>query len=102
MGWNHRVIRSEDETGVTYAVHECHYEKKGDTIPHSWTEQPAVVLSETRTGLFYVLAQMTEAVAQPILQVKDGKLIEVEPVRELTDDLTKAIKQNKEYAEGMA
>lgn len=102
MSWNHRVIRGEDEGGAYYRIHECHYDKKGDTIPTSWTEEPVHVQAETRSGLFWVLAVMTEAVARPVLEIRDGKLLEIEPVRELTDDLRKAIAQNKEHAEGMA
>lgn len=102
MTWNYRVIRTEEEGEHVYAIHECQYADKGDTIPGSWTEEPVCVLSETRTGLFWVLSVMTEAVAKPILEERDGKLVEVEPVRELTDDLKKAIASNKEYAEGMA
>lgn len=102
MSWNYRVIRSEDEGGICYTIYECHYDKKGDTIPTNWTQAAVSVQSETRTGLFWVLACMTEATAQPILEIKDGKLIEVEPVRELTDDLKKALGASKEYAEGMA
>lgn len=102
MSWSYRVIRTEDEGGICYAVHECHYDKKGDTIPTSWTEQPASLLSETRTGLFWVLAVMAEAVAQPVLEAQNGVLVVVEPVRELTDDMKKAIAHNKEFSEGMA
>lgn len=102
MSWNYRVIRTEDTTGVCYSLHECHYANKGDTIPTSWTEASADPSAETRTGLFWVLATMTEAVAQPVLEGRDGRLVEVEPERQLTDDLKKAIANNKEYAEGMA
>lgn len=102
MSWNYRVIRSENDGEVCYAIHECFYDNKGGTIPTRCTERPVEVEAETRTGLFWVVATMTEGIAQPILEVRDGKLIEVEPVRELTDDLKKAIAQNKEYAEGMA
>lgn len=102
MSWNHRVIRHEDEGGVTYAIHECHYDKKGDTIPTSWTENAVAVSADTRVGLLWVLAMMTEAVAQPVLEASASKLVEVEPVQELTDDLKKAVAANKEYAEGMA
>lgn len=100
MGWNYRVIRSEDDGGTCYAVHECFYDNKGDAIPTRWSA-PAVVMSETRSGLLWVVAVMTEAIARPVLEIKDGKLVEVEPVRELTDDLKKAIAANKEFAEGM-
>lgn len=102
MSWNYRVIRTEEAGEPFYTIHECHYAKKGDTIPTAWTEKPADVSSDTRTGLFWVLAIMTEAVAQPVLEERDGKLIEVEPERQLTDDLKKAIASNKEYSEGMA
>lgn len=102
MSWNHRVIRTEDSGGVCYAIHECHYDKKGSTIPTTWTHEPVHVLSETRVGLFWVLAKMTEAVAQPVLEVQGSALVEIEPVRELTDDLKKAVAANLEYAEGMA
>ncbi len=102
MSWNYRVIRTEDEGDVCYAIHECYYDKKGDAIPASWTKEAVEVLSDTRVGLFWVLATMTEAVARPVLEVRDGELVEVEPVRELTDDLKKAVAANKEYAEGMA
>lgn len=100
--WNHRVIRHEDEVGVAYCIHECHYDKKGDAIPTSWTENATSVMSDTREGLFWVLAVMTEAVARPVLKIRDGKLVEIEPVKELSDSLKKAIASNKEYAEGMA
>lgn len=102
MSWNHRVIRTEDEGGICYAIHECHYDKKGDTVPTSWTSEPIAVLSETRTGLLWVLSKMAEAIQQPVLEAKDGKLVEVEPIKQFGDDLQKAISNSKEYAEGMA
>ena len=95
MGWNHRVIRSEDAAGVCYAIHECHYDKKGDPIPTSWTTEPASVLSETCRGLLWVLAAMTEALEHPVLEARDGKLYEVEPKKELSDDLKAVIAHGK-------
>lgn len=101
MTWNHRVIRSEDDGEAHYAIHECFYDNKADTIPTSWTENAVEVCSETRSGLLWVLAVMAEAVSRPILEVQGGKLVEVEPVVNSSDDLTRAIKNNKEFAEGM-
>lgn len=101
MSWNHRVIRGEDNNEAWYAIHECYYDKSDD-VPTSWTVEPVDVSSDTRVGLFWVLAVMTEAVAKPVLEIRDGKLVEVEPAQELADDLSKAIAANKEYAEGMA
>jgi hypothetical protein len=97
MGWNHRVIRAEQalsgEFEISYAIHECFYdEKNGCTIPNGWTERPVGVFSETRGGLLAVLAQMADAIRQPVLEEKDGKLIEVEPKREFIDDMTNALK----------
>jgi hypothetical protein len=95
MTWNHRVIRFEENGNVYYAIHECHYDKRGDTIPMSWTANAVNVLSETRRGLLWVLSVMTEAVAKPVLTEKDGKLVEVEPVQELSDDLRKILERTK-------
>jgi hypothetical protein len=95
MSWSYRVIRHEDDGGISYAIHECHYDKKGDTIPTSWTIEPAGVLAETRTGLFWVTAVMTEAIGQPVLEARDGKLREVEPKKALSDDLKAVLEMGK-------
>jgi hypothetical protein len=101
MSWNYRIIRSVVEADeVTYALHECYYGNNGDAIP-TWTSEPANVLAETRAGLLWVLSVMTEALARPVFEVKDGKLVEVEPAQQLSDDIRKAISNNKKYAEGM-
>jgi predicted RNase H-like HicB family nuclease len=83
--WNYRVIRSVDAAGVNYAIHECYYE--GNNVPTSWTADPADVAAETRADLFWVLAEMTKAIERPVLEIREGKLVEVEPAR---DDLKKA------------
>lgn len=103
MGWNYRVIRTfhEGTSEASYDICECHYDNKGDAIPTSWSD-PIPASSDTRTGLLWVLAVMTEGVGRPILERQGDKLVEVEPVQELSDDLRKAIGANKEYAEGMA
>lgn len=101
MRWNHRIIRHADEGGPSYRVHECYYDKKGDTIPTKWTADPVYVGAETRAGLFWVLSKMVEAVGQPVLEIRDGKLAEIEPAKELPDDLKKAIGSGLEFADGM-
>lgn len=95
MSWNYRVIRTEDEAGVCYTLHECHYNKKGDTIPTSWTVEPADVTAETRDGLMWVLSVMTEGTAQAVLEAHDGTLREVEPVKALSDDLKAVLEMGK-------
>ena len=95
MYWNHRVIRTEHAGEPFYAVHECHY-ADGETIPHSWTSEPADVSAETRDGLFWVLSAIVEGIALPVLEVgPDGKLHEVEPARELSDALKAVIEKGK-------
>lgn len=95
MGWNYRVIRTDDNGGPCYAVHECQYANKGDTIPSSWTTDPADVLAETRDGLFWVISVIVEGLAQPVLEVRGDKLVEVEPKRQLSDDILAAISMGK-------
>jgi len=79
MTWNHRVIKDEDAGEAYYAIHECFYNNKEDAMPTSWTARTIAPLSDTRTGLLEVLERMATAVRRPILEVKDGKLVEVEP-----------------------
>lgn len=104
MSWNHRVIRTEDDGGPCYAIHECHYDKKGDTIPIMWTAEPTAVLSDTRHGLFWVLSVMTEAVGKPILEIDETgkKLREIEPAKELSDDLKRVLEFGKAVGNGQA
>jgi hypothetical protein len=97
MNWNYRVIRTEDETGPCYAIHEVYY-RNGE--PHSWTETSVPPVSETRNGLFEVIGQMIEGIAQPVLVIIDNKLRELEPAKELSDELRRAIEQGKLLARG--
>lgn len=91
MYWNHRVIRTEDDGEPFYAVHECHY-NDGETIPHSWTSEPADVCSETRDGLSWALSGVAKGIALPVLEVgADGKLHELEPATEAADTLREAV-----------
>jgi hypothetical protein len=90
MSWNHRIIREEDADGYCYTVHECHYTNKADTVPTSWS--PATTVSaETRNELFWILAHMMAAVSQPVLEIRDNKLFEVEPKLELSSEVKQAI-----------
>jgi hypothetical protein len=102
MTWNHRVIRTKDPVGdgVSYAIHECFYQKKADTLPYSWTQDPVEVASDTRRGLFWVLSVMAEAVGKPVLEIAGDKLREIEPAQELSDDLRKVLDFGKEVGLG--
>ena len=74
MSWNYRVIRTEDEGGPCYAIHEVHYE---DGRPTTWTENPVPVSSESVAALFWVLGAMVDAAGSQVLEIKDGTLIQV-------------------------
>jgi hypothetical protein len=75
MSWNYRVIRGGDPGGVYYAIHEVYYDADGE--PNGWCEADA--LADTRDDLFSVLERMNEAAKKPVLEVREGKLVEVEP-----------------------
>jgi hypothetical protein len=80
MTWNYRVIRGKDGDEFYYAIHECFYDKKEDTIPHSWAETPEAAIGETREELIKDLVLMIKAVTKPVLEIQGEKLVEVEPV----------------------
>jgi hypothetical protein len=82
MTWNYRVIRSKDDAGVSYSIHECYYKAPGDAIPTSWTVNPVAVSSETRGGLSWVLSGMREALAQPVLEARGDRLVKVEGTKQ--------------------
>jgi len=95
VSWNYRVIRFDEAGEPIYQIHECHYSRKGETIPTQWTEEPAHLISETRNGLLWSLSMMAEAVSHPVLEIHDGRLREVEPQREFGDELKRILEQAK-------
>lgn len=91
--WNFRVIRHRNDIAeripaITQAevieageefyfeIHECHYEKKSDTVPDSYSP-PCTVGSTTMEGMAWQLLHMSAAWCKPILEIVDGKLREV-------------------------
>lgn len=75
--WNHRVIyHTEDGPGREYyAVHECHYQS-GSRVPHSWTENPVIVLENSVKDIETFARRILVACKQPILTEQDGILVE--------------------------
>lgn len=79
MHWNHRVLRTSDKVfGMSYAIHECFYQKYDDTIPHAWTDEPVPVHGETLEELRTTLNWMLSALEKPVLVDIDGRAMEVE------------------------
>jgi hypothetical protein len=100
MGWNYRVMRVADRLPgqleeVCYQIHEVHYGVGGAV--RNWTQREAGAVSDTRDGLLEVLAMMTEALAQPVLDSITGE--EIEPQRILSDDLRTVLRASADYFE---
>lgn len=98
MTWNYRVIRTEDDGGPCYAIHEVIYGDSGNI--EGWTADPVHVLSETARGLFWVLSVMTEALGKPVLKIVGDKLEEIEPAQEFSDSLKAVLEHGKLVGKG--
>lgn len=75
MSWNYRVIRIECGPERYYSIHECHYEKPGDTIPNSWAADPATVGGETIDEMRWALSAMMDALTKPVLEETDDEVL---------------------------
>ena len=76
--WNHRVIRTKDEHGTYYNIHECYYNAKEDKIPFSWTENPTSPFSDEGVeGLRWTLERMLKALDVPVLEQVGDVLKEI-------------------------
>jgi hypothetical protein len=91
MGWNYRLFRhaNPDGTGF-YMIHEAHYD--GGRVA-GWTESGASVCSDTREEILSVIAMMADALAHPTLDGETGA--DVEPAKELSDELVRMIELGK-------
>ena len=73
--WNYRVIRTPQEDGCSYAIHEVHYNSPNGRI-NGWSADPAVVAGD---DLEWVLDRMRECLSKPVLEERGNKLLEVRP-----------------------
>jgi hypothetical protein len=70
--WNHRVMRHVEPDGhVWFGIHEVFYDDTGR--PEGWSEPAEAPAGETLEELAANLAQMTEALKQPVLEYEDAK-----------------------------
>jgi hypothetical protein len=65
MTWNDRVIRTEDEAGVAYAIYEVYDNDAGE--PEARTEHPSYPAGETLEELDEDLQHDLAALQQPVL-----------------------------------
>lgn len=92
MGWNYRVFRHANPDGSGfYMIHEAHYVAAGEVS--GWTENGAPVCADTKDEILSVIAMMADALAHPVLDADTGA--EVEPARELSDELIRMIELGK-------
>lgn len=77
MIWNHRVIfhREKPARNSYFAVHECHYDEPGDTIPHSWTESPITIVEDNVEDIRVTATRIRHAALKPTLEIKKNKLV---------------------------
>lgn len=79
MTWNYRVIRKKYDDGYGYHIHECYYHDGESTggIPHSWSEGAIPAYGCSVAELSNDLTRMLRALSLPILEERDGELVEV-------------------------
>jgi hypothetical protein len=80
MSWNYRVIVSRDVSIVgvdSYALSEVFYGKRGKI--EGWTEPGMNPYGDTLKELRSDLRLMCLALKQPVLEVKNGKLVRAKP-----------------------
>ena len=74
MTWNYRVIRSEQDGWIDYAIHEVYYGPRGDI--DCWSVDSCPAHGETLAELSDDLDRMRRALDKPILEEHNGKLLE--------------------------
>ena len=77
MSWNHRIIfhREKIARHSYFAVHECFYDREGDKIPTSWTEDAIRIIEDSLDDMRVTLTRIRRACNQPILTIKGKKLV---------------------------
>lgn len=70
MGWNHRVIVTEEsviggDNQLEFALHEVYYDKQGK--PNGLTKNPSRISGESLEALEWYIDKMKLALEKPIL-----------------------------------
>jgi hypothetical protein len=68
--WNYRIIKTTKAGETLYAIHEVFYDPMGAATDH----EP--VVSEDLDGIRWQLEMMAKAREKPVLEERDGKLVE--------------------------
>jgi hypothetical protein len=79
MTWNHRVVkRTFDSRETSYGIEEVYYDADGNI--EGWTDTLCIgVIGDTKQDLVESLNRMIAACyCKPVLELIDGKLIEID------------------------
>lgn len=85
MTWNYRIIVKHSEHPVNegeryFEIHECHYEKRKDTLPTSWSKDAVLPMGQDKVKeLKADLKMMLKACEKPVLIEKGDKIEEWKP-----------------------
>lgn len=72
MSWNYRVVAHRGELEDVYLIHEVYYGKRGAI--QGWSENGMAPLGTSLKELRVDMRYLAQALRQPVLEVKDGKL----------------------------
>jgi len=67
--WNYRVVRTKDDEGIVFGIHEAHYNSDEEVI--AATEDPVDVSSDSLEGLRHVMQVMALALGKPVLELDE-------------------------------
>jgi hypothetical protein len=79
--WDYRLILTRFEEEDQVAVHEVYYHDDGPQRPPKivrWSKAPDPVVASSPEEVREILARMSAATARPVLEIRDGKLVEVD------------------------
>jgi hypothetical protein len=69
MSWNYRVLKTEDQHGTHFGIHEVYYDESGR--PRMYSESPMSPYGETLEELADDLKRFSSAFTRPVLCDED-------------------------------
>ena len=75
MSWNYRVVKYAEPLEDVYLIHEVYYSKRGKI--EGWSEGEMHPLGTSLKDLRGDLKHMMQALKQPVLLFKKGKLVPI-------------------------
>lgn len=72
--WNYRVVKTKNQFGYDYSIRDVYYKNRK---PYSWGAEPQFPVGESYVDLLQDYIRFAGAFDNPILELKNKKLIEV-------------------------